>query len=845
MYLYSKLLTFMATPLNDKQKLLQATIDAYDAIKGSLSTITKEQERLKALQESYAEKQRLINELTQNFNDLTDDQKDRLNSLIGERAAELTEIRKLVASQEELNKKVQKQQQLQQLVNQRAKELWGWLNENDKIIRQTTLNLGLSGTKAQLLRDTFYDVSQSVFAMGGTLGDVQTIMQGFADETGRARVLTEGMLESIVAIGRGTGLGVEQATKLAAQFEYMGFDAKSTMNYVQGVVDTSERMGINTTKVLRNVSDNFKKLSSFTFNRGVKAMADMSISAEKTRVSMQSALNIAEASRGLEKVIELGANLQVMGGEFAKFDPLSWLYTVRNEPDKINEKISEMTRGLYTLRKTADGTFEAFISPVDADRMRFVAQQLGISNEEIAEIGQRRLALDKIGGSLKGLGFSKEQQEWVAGAAMVNKATGEYQVRVGENLVNVKNLTKQQADAFVQEQKTLRDRANEALTFDEALKATINEFKSTLLPMLDGVNAFLRNVKPVADDIAKWLKGATFSDIGKKILYGIGMLSATIATFSVISSSLVGTLTRFAISKIGAGITRLAPSLATTGGGAGGGATGGAMGGLGKGAGVGLAAVGIGAGIGIAATGISKLADGMAKLDKTQIWALPATIAALALSFLAFTPAIAAAGGAAGIGSLGLLAIGAAAVGIGFGINLAAKGIGKMSEGLAILVDKSKGAGWELSQVALGIAAINLAMATTGTVGAIGAFLGGFKTLDKTLTIIESHAEGIDKVGNAFKNISTVLSGNKEDFVVIQNAVEAISKMNTKGGGMLNELATLLKSPLKVEFADGKIGMVNDITLNIDGQKFMQKTYDVNLAVQKHEAAKHGKGSSR
>ena len=73
------------------------------------------------------------------------------------------------------------------------------------------------------------------------------------------------MVKDVALIGRGTGLGVEQATKLAAQFEYMGIDAKAAMEYAQGVVETAELMGVNTTKVLKNISDNFKKLQTFTF----------------------------------------------------------------------------------------------------------------------------------------------------------------------------------------------------------------------------------------------------------------------------------------------------------------------------------------------------------------------------------------------------------------------------------------------------------------------------------------------------------------------------------------------------------------------------------------------------
>jgi hypothetical protein len=424
------------------KKEMQASIDAFKNLQTRMSNISDKQKELAALQESYADRQRLINELQKNYNNLADDQKVKLEELIDGRNEELSRIRDLRDGQEKYNKGIERQKTLQKDLLSIAEKMYVWINEQDKAIKSTILNLGMSGAKAAAMRSSFEQSSLEIFGMGGNLTDVQNIMEGFANETGRAQVLTADMVQSIEAIGKGTGLGVEQAIRLAGQFEYMGIDAKNAMTMVQGVVDTSERMGVNTTKVLKAVTDNFKKLSSFTFQGGVKAMTQMAISAERTRVSMATALNVAEASRGLEQVIELGANLQVMGGEFAKMDPFSWLYTVRNEPDKLNDKISEMTRGLYTLKKTASGTFEAFITPEARDRMASVAKQLHMTTEELAEIGQRRLALDKLSGTLKGLGFTKEQQDWVAGAAKLNQLTGQYQVMVGENLVNVRDLTK-------------------------------------------------------------------------------------------------------------------------------------------------------------------------------------------------------------------------------------------------------------------------------------------------------------------------------------------------------------------------------------------------------------------
>lgn len=219
-----------------------------------------------------------------------------------------------------------------------TKSIWEYSMQSDKIIRQTILSLGMSGNKAELMRASFEDSAQYVTSLGGSLSDILEIQNGYANETGRARVLTADMVNSIELIGKGTNLGVEAATRLGAQFEIMGYDARSTMEYVQGVVDTSERMGVNTTKVLKNVSDNFKKLNTYTFQQGIKGMAQMAQYAEKMNIDINSALNSADIAKSLEGAIDLAANLQVMGGEFAKSDPFELLFLSRNDPAKFTEK---------------------------------------------------------------------------------------------------------------------------------------------------------------------------------------------------------------------------------------------------------------------------------------------------------------------------------------------------------------------------------------------------------------------------------------------------------------------------------------------------------------------------
>jgi len=753
------------------------------------------------------------------------------------------EQQKLIASLEKINNRLKTGNKLRQELNSQLKIGLRYLMDSDKVIKSTILSLGMAGSKADAMRASFEQSAGYMGRLGGSVGDVGIVMQGFADGTGKARAMTESMVEDVAQIGYGTGLGIEQATKLGAQFEFMGLDARRTVEYVQGVVDTSERMGVNTTKILKDITGNFKKLSTFTFQGGVKAYGEMAVSAEKTRVSMETALNVAEATRNLEAVIELGANLQVMGGEFAKMDPFEWLYTVRNEPDKLNEKISQMTTGMYTFKKNSEGVFEKFISPADRDRLSSVAKSLGISNEEMFEIAQKRLDLNKINQDMAGLGLTGREKELIEGAAFFNSTSGKYQVELAGSMRDISSLTKSQAESFAIEQVSLEKRAEEAMNFEKAFKATIEELKSALLPILKTINKALAAarefLRPAIDWLQKgdqaWLKVAGMFITAGLLWKGLLMpLAGRIGASTVgrVGSAVRGTRgLSSAIPAAGKGASGLAMQRAGIGAGAAGKGLGAAR------MGAGGMAAGIGVGIMLAGKGIKTMAEGMKELDGTQIWALPATMLALAASFWALTPAIAAAGGAGGVGAVGLLALGAAVVGIGFGINLATKGIGEMAIGIGTMIEKAGESEGSLFKMAGGIVAMAGAMALF-TVGGLGlpVFLATMGAITVGALASARMASNMEKMGTAMK-------GSKDDWVAVQNAIESISKANFRGGGVLADIAKLMKQPLKVQFADREVAIVSNITMEMDGDKIFQKSYRPTARIERDEAAKAGQAT--
>lgn len=827
-----------ARRLNEYYAETNAKLKQQAEIQKSLQNFD-EQRRLTA--EQFANNQRAINALEEEY--LTGNKKvkgelDKINAA----QQELRENERKTNT--ELQTGIKRRQRSVDLAKELGKQLksgWKYLQDQDKIIKSTNLNLGMSGTKAMEMRDSFEKSAGYVARLGGDLSDIAGVMQGFAEETGRARVMSAEMVKDITNIGKGTGLGVEQATRLGAQFEIMGIDAKSTMDYVQGVVDTSERMGVNTTKVLKVVNDNFKKLNTYTFQQGVKGFGQMAMYAEKFKIDINDALNAADVARSLEGAIDLAAQLQVMGGQFAKTDPFEMLFLSRNDPAKFTEKIADMTKGVVSFRKMADGTFEKFISPADRDRLAAVAKSMGMEASALTEIAQRQAEIQKMRNQMAGMGLSKEQKEAIEGAAVFDTKTGKFQVKLGTTMKEITKLTQGQAESFLQEQVLLSERAKTAMTFDETFKATINSLKTALLPLLTSVNKVLTWVTPAVDKLGE------ISGKGGGIWKAAGLLAAGAIAWKGVAFALnkgasnwiatgnalkgTGGKNTTSVGNFLSGNKTRAPKVGgTIAKGAGGSA-------LGAGLGAGAAMAGTGAGIMLAAKGISQLADSMAKLTPEQAESLQKIAVTMAVTFPLSAIGILLAGKAAQSGALGFLALGAAFVGIGFGIKLATEGIGKMSTGLAKLNDSGGGAGKELLGVAAGVGAITLAMGAGGIVG-LAAFNNGLKRLNR-------NSEGVEKIGAAFAKINTVLSGSKDDFLAVERAITSIGNTNISGGGMFADLKNLLNKPLKVEFANNsRLTVANDITLQIDGNKFMRKVYNPEIAIQMQESLRNGRGTT-
>ena len=689
-----------------------------------------------------------------------------------------------------------------------TRSIFGTLMEIDGSIRRTTRSFGLAGGRADILRQNFEDTAGYAFRLGSSTEELQEASLAYANEIGRARVHSQATLKNIIDIGKGTGLGVTQASRLAAQYETIGIDARLTAQYTEGILESSERMGVSAANVLDAINKNFRRLQTFTFVRGVKSMGSMAAYAEKMRIDISEALDSAEIARNLEGAIGMAAQLQVMGGEFAKTDPFELLYLSRNDPEVFQEKISDLTKGVVTLRKTSDGTFEQFMSPADRDRLAGAAKALNMSKESMIEIARRSAEVSHIREQMRGMGLSSQEREIIEGITRFDSNLNRFVIKVGGVKKDISDLTRTQLRGFAEHSKSLEERAMAAQTFDEAFRQTTEELKTVFLPVLKGINDVLVTVRPVVISFNEIL--SNMSDTTKSLLGGAGKLIIAAKALTIAAKMLGG---GFLVRKLTTWMSPLnwgkkTPSPLDMGGETTtrgvsdrtrrGGAVrrGAGMGMLRGGAGIGAAGLGMGAGIGAAAFGIGQLAESMSQLNIDQLKSLERIMIGIGIAGVGLPPIILAIGKSATISSPGLLALGGAMLMIGAGVGVAVYGISRLAESIN---DLSTGQLIALPATMLTLAAsfwaltpAITAVSAAGTAGAGGLIAVGGAALMMGAGVMLA-TTGIAKLGTSINELSAgqlialpaIVLSLAASFWTLTPAIGAVSAAGTAGAGGL------------------------------------------------------------
>lgn len=685
-----------------------------------------------------------------------------------------------------------------------------YLSQNDDAIKSSALSLGLSRNLSDQFRHNLIESSKFAARLGMSVGQMTRAQEAFTAETGQSLLLSNESLKSITLIAKGTNLGAEGAGKLVGQFRLLGLNAKNTEKFVSKTLKETGKLGLNLNSVLNNISSNFKIIQSFNFSNGINGVQKMAMYADMYKINMQNAFTSIDKARTLEGAVEMSAKLMVMGGEFAKQNMFELGFLARNKPAEFTKKLNEMTKGTFFFNKEL-GEFQS--SAFDLDRLRAVAEATGVPFQDLTEQARRLAQINLAKSQL--IGFSSEDQDFLANMAeMTNK--GKFQIDLRGDLIDLNNITTKQLNLLkAQSDDSLKQRALDAMTFDKEFTATIEEFKTFLLPALKSFNDALRWFQEISSGFRLALIGG-----GVALVTGIVKLtgSALSAVFNSFLIKLQGVLTK---SSIGGDVT-------TTGGGNVG-KGGGALGKLGGAAGGALA---VGGAFLAASYGIKMIAESFKELNPEQLNAITTAIVTMGISIPVSLAAVALVSkiAAPGLTILALTfgAVGLAALGVGKGIEFATNGLSNMFSILTPDIAESiSKIGWSIGKIGLSLIPFGTGLALAGIIGFTG-FLaslslnkGNIERLTNLATAMSSSVQGFKEFSKAIDKVT--VSNNDSMIKELRALVSDLNNM--KVSNPFSDLKELLSKPLQVEFADKNVSMVVNLSNTIDGKILAKNIY--------------------
>jgi hypothetical protein len=398
------------------------------------------------------------------------------------------------------------------------------LFEMDKAMKTSALQMGVLSKQTNGFRGGIKTAALETTKIGIGLETLSKIQSDYGDELGRNVMLGEQGLIAMGEMAAATILGAEGAAKMAAEMETQGYSAERTRDFVEQTMDDAHKMGLNASKVIKNIQNNIKLLNKYNFKGGIKGLAKMAQTASKLGVDMNMVSGMADKLFDIEGAVDMSAQLQVMGGAWARLaDPFKLMYMARNDMEGLMEMVGKAAESaVHFNSKTKD--FE--ISALEMHRLRKIAEQTGVSYEELAQAGKNAAKFTKIKSQVA-FTMSDEEKEFLATTAKLNEK-GEASIIIDGKPKLLKQLSNADRGLLKQqilEKATLKQRAEEARTFDDALTNTFNMFKVLLLPLVETINDKLL---PKIDEFVKRFQDGKW---GEKISNFAKMIGKMVSFF--------------------------------------------------------------------------------------------------------------------------------------------------------------------------------------------------------------------------------------------------------------------------------------------------------------------------
>lgn len=408
--------------------------------------------------------------------------------------------------------------------------------EMDKAIRMSALQMGILGKSTDSFRKDISAAAIETLSMGVGIDELAKMQSEYTDNLGRNVMLNKEGLKAMAQMAVVTGLGAEGTAKMAADFENQGLSAERTQKTMQNTIEDTTKLGLNAAKTFKNIASSTKMLNKYNFKDGVKGLTAMAKIVTKLGVGMEFATGMADKLFDIEGAVDMSAQLQVMGGAWAKLaDPFHLMYMARNDMAGLTEELGKAAESAAHFNSKT-GEFD--ISALEMHRLRKIAEQTGASYEELAQAGKNAAKFTKIRSQLS-FTMKPEEKEFLVNTSKIDEQGKAYIIIDGSTkfLNQLTTADKKILKAQILEKQNMKKRAEASQTFDEALTNTTNMFKVAMLPILEGFN---KDLMPKLDKfVDRFIKDKWADKIGEFARI-VGGLAATIGGLIVDNPIMAG-----------------------------------------------------------------------------------------------------------------------------------------------------------------------------------------------------------------------------------------------------------------------------------------------------------------
>jgi hypothetical protein len=402
-------------------------------------------------------------------------------------------------------------------------KIWYDFDKIDNAVRDISVNMGLTSSQmATFSKNTAYAAVETA-KLGIGVEEVIKLQQSMGENLGRNLILTQEQIKGVAQMAKGTNLGVEGVTQMAEGFDSFGVNLDSMRDRVENVFQSTQKLGLNSSKVFKLISENLKTAQKYNFKDGTKGLEEMAKKAASIKLDLGGVFGLAEKLFELEGAVELSAQLQVLGGSFAALgDPMQLIYQARNDVDGLTESLIEATKGVAMFDK-ATGEFK--IPAMELQRLRKVAEATGISLDNLVEpalqLAKQDKAMSQLANAFK---YSPEQRQAIANLAQVGK-DGVLKIVTSDGTTKALSaLGGLEIEKILGKSSSLEQAAKSRMTFLDMLKNIGNVFTSKLFPVLESISqklmdsGLLTKLEGVAEKIAGFLSELFTGDNVNKMI---------------------------------------------------------------------------------------------------------------------------------------------------------------------------------------------------------------------------------------------------------------------------------------------------------------------------------------